>query len=312
MTDAKEIWDAIKSRFSGNDKSKKMQKYLLKQQFKSFSVSNLEGLHKAMVIIDGEGVDWTGHAEDKTDDYALMAFNSRNSGSDTEMSVIDKSGLGYGIQIHDEVLSYENEVFASVFDSRSSDAEDSLVNDRFAKVEGMHVVPPPMIGNYMPLKSDFGIDESKFTYGLKQSTTSKSDAKTSDLDSYDSSSSEETLETVPKPIESKPKVVNEPKVWSDAPIIEEQNFTSQAISTSIARKVNNARPKVYEIRPRHNVYKSHSPIKRPFNRTTSPKANFAQHKVNTAGDKSVSAVGGKWETAVKASAGCNWRYKRHY
>ncbi|GJY43674.1 hypothetical protein Tco_0431887 [Tanacetum coccineum] len=46
MTDAKEMWEAIKSRFSGNDKSKKMQKYILKQQFKGFSVSNSEGLHK--------------------------------------------------------------------------------------------------------------------------------------------------------------------------------------------------------------------------------------------------------------------------
>ncbi|GKC91502.1 hypothetical protein Tco_1152151 [Tanacetum coccineum] len=31
MTDAKEMWDAIKSRFGGNDESKKMQKYILKQ-----------------------------------------------------------------------------------------------------------------------------------------------------------------------------------------------------------------------------------------------------------------------------------------
>nr|GEZ72915.1 ribonuclease H-like domain-containing protein [Tanacetum cinerariifolium] len=46
MTDAKEMWEAIKSRFSGNDEYKKMQKYLLKQQFESFSVSNSEGLHK--------------------------------------------------------------------------------------------------------------------------------------------------------------------------------------------------------------------------------------------------------------------------
>ncbi|GJX98265.1 hypothetical protein Tco_0355284 [Tanacetum coccineum] len=45
----------------------------------------------------------------------------------------------------------------------------------------MHVVPPPMIGIYMPSKSDFGIDESKFIYGPKQSKTSESDAKTSDL-----------------------------------------------------------------------------------------------------------------------------------
>ncbi|GJW32555.1 hypothetical protein Tco_0052587 [Tanacetum coccineum] len=46
MTDAKEMWDAIKSRFGGNDESKKMQKYILKQQFEGFSVSNSEGLHK--------------------------------------------------------------------------------------------------------------------------------------------------------------------------------------------------------------------------------------------------------------------------
>nr|GEU92731.1 ribonuclease H-like domain-containing protein [Tanacetum cinerariifolium] len=46
ITDAKEIWEAIKSIFCRNDESKKMQKYILKQQFESFSVSNSEGLHK--------------------------------------------------------------------------------------------------------------------------------------------------------------------------------------------------------------------------------------------------------------------------
>ncbi|GKB72613.1 ribonuclease H-like domain-containing protein, partial [Tanacetum coccineum] len=46
MIDAKEMWDAIKSRFGGNDESKKMQKYILKQQFEGFSISNSKGLHK--------------------------------------------------------------------------------------------------------------------------------------------------------------------------------------------------------------------------------------------------------------------------
>ncbi|GJZ65119.1 hypothetical protein Tco_0621815 [Tanacetum coccineum] len=45
MTDAKEMWDAIKSRFGGNDESKKMQKYILKQQFEGFTVSNTKGLY---------------------------------------------------------------------------------------------------------------------------------------------------------------------------------------------------------------------------------------------------------------------------
>nr|GEW06459.1 xylulose kinase-1 [Tanacetum cinerariifolium] len=46
MADAKEMWEAIKSRFGGNDESKKMQKYLLKQQFEGFSVSSSKSLHK--------------------------------------------------------------------------------------------------------------------------------------------------------------------------------------------------------------------------------------------------------------------------
>ncbi|GJS01263.1 hypothetical protein Tco_0317771 [Tanacetum coccineum] len=47
IKDAKSLWAAIKSRFSGNIESKKMQKTVLKQQFENFSVSNTEGLDKA-------------------------------------------------------------------------------------------------------------------------------------------------------------------------------------------------------------------------------------------------------------------------
>ncbi|GJY67103.1 hypothetical protein Tco_0469341 [Tanacetum coccineum] len=323
----------------------------------------------------------------------LENFQSSSKGLskllNSQMSTRDKSGLGYGDKVHNGVLSYENEVFQSVFDSRSSDVEVSLVHDRFANVEGMHAVPPPMTGNYMPSGPDREVDDSMFTYGPKQSKTSESNTQTSNYDSCESNSSAETLEYVPEPIVVEPKVVIQPKVWSDAPIIEEyeqtvmmnifshlirdydfhekrmakqvelnkkkgkgigqgenrpvwnnvqrlnhqnkfvptavltrtgripvntarQNLSSQAATTSTARKVNTARPIVNEIRPRNNFYKSHSPIRRPFNRTTAPKAKFSNQKVNTAEVKAVSAVGGKRETAVKPSAGCNWRPKRHY
>ncbi|GJV65642.1 hypothetical protein Tco_1476470 [Tanacetum coccineum] len=212
---------------------------------------------KALVTLHGDGVDWTGYAEEEQKNFALMAFIK--SGLDTEvkscskeceesyaklkklydeqreqlgdasieiqaytqalkkvevqlvchqknqlvyeekisqMSAKDKSGLGYGDQIHEGVLSYEKEVFESVFDSRSSDVEDSPVYDRFAKVQGMHAVPPPMTGIYMPPKSNFVIND------------------------------EETLESVPKPAVNKPKVVSESKVWSDALIIKDYESDS--------------------------------------------------------------------------------------
>ena len=44
MDDAKEIWEAIRTRFGGNANSKKMQKNVLKQQFEAFSVSSSEVL----------------------------------------------------------------------------------------------------------------------------------------------------------------------------------------------------------------------------------------------------------------------------
>ncbi|GJW77690.1 ribonuclease H-like domain-containing protein [Tanacetum coccineum] len=46
MDDAKEIWEAIKTRFGGNANSKKMQKAVFKQQFKAFTISSSEGLEK--------------------------------------------------------------------------------------------------------------------------------------------------------------------------------------------------------------------------------------------------------------------------
>ncbi|GJX56040.1 hypothetical protein Tco_0285937 [Tanacetum coccineum] len=46
MDDAKEIWEAIRTRFGGNANSKKMQKAVFKQQFEAFRYPILEGLEK--------------------------------------------------------------------------------------------------------------------------------------------------------------------------------------------------------------------------------------------------------------------------
>ncbi|GKF50359.1 hypothetical protein Tco_0146826, partial [Tanacetum coccineum] len=46
---------------------------------------------KALVIIDGEGVDWTSHSEEEEEDYALMACNS--PGSDTEREQLSDASI---------------------------------------------------------------------------------------------------------------------------------------------------------------------------------------------------------------------------
>ncbi|GKA51943.1 hypothetical protein Tco_0745139 [Tanacetum coccineum] len=226
----------------------------------------------------------------------------------------------------------------------------------------MHVVPPPITGNYMPSGPDIEVDYSQFTY--------------------------EPSELVSELIVNESNVECQPKVWSDAPIIEEceldsedeyvsiptkqqetpsfanqqvktpretvknqfthsqkpkvdkkelavltrtgkipvntarasgtknvstarQSFNRQAVLTSTAMKVNTVKPIVNRVRPANVFHKTHSPSSRPFKKTTVLSTNFSKQKVNTAKVNAVSAVGGKRETAVKPSAGCNWRAQRY-
>nr|GEX18616.1 ribonuclease H-like domain-containing protein [Tanacetum cinerariifolium] len=151
-----------------------------------------------------------GNQESRKRDAGNVGHKARDneripSKQDESKAMVTIDGKGFGME---GVLSYENEVLESVFDSRPSNIEDSHMNDRFAKLKGMHTVPPLMTGIYITPVSDFGIDESKFTYGPKQSKNGESDAKTSDLASCYSNSSVKTLESMPKPVESEPKVDN--------------------------------------------------------------------------------------------------------
>nr|GEX06221.1 hypothetical protein [Tanacetum cinerariifolium] len=82
MVDAKEMWEAIKSRFGGNDDSKARDNGR-RPAFQDDS--------KALVTIDGEDIDWFGHVEEDTQNYAMMAFSSSNLGSDNKIKSCSKT-----------------------------------------------------------------------------------------------------------------------------------------------------------------------------------------------------------------------------
>ncbi|GJW78867.1 putative ribonuclease H-like domain-containing protein [Tanacetum coccineum] len=360
----------------------------------------------------------------------------------TQMSANDKFGLGYGDHRYDGILSYENEVLQSVFMNKESELEKQPLYDRFVTADGMHAVPPPMTGNYMPSGPEIEVDYSQFTYGPKQTQSSESESQTSEFDTCESNISTEPSELVSEPVVNESNIECQPKVWSDAPIIEEyesdsedeyvstprkeqetpsfanqqvktpretiknqfthsqkpkvdktelgygftvracfvygslnhlirdcdfhekrmarkaelnngwnnvqrvnkqnqfvpsavltrtgkipvstarasstKNFSTarqsvnrQTALTSTAMKVNTVKPIVNRVRPANVFHKTHSSSSRPFKKTTVLRTDFSKQKVNTAKVTTVSTVGGKRETAVKPSAGCNWRTQRY-
>ncbi|GJV85306.1 putative ribonuclease H-like domain-containing protein [Tanacetum coccineum] len=118
-------------------------------------------------------------------------------------------------------------------------------------------------------------------------------------------------------------------IWNNTQRINHQNkFVPTAVLTRSGRipvstakqYVNTATPKnrVNVSKSKINTFpKSHSPIRRPFYKSTVLNTRVSKEKVNTvrvngvntAGQTAVSTVKGNGVTAVKASAGCVWRPK---
>ncbi|GJS06343.1 hypothetical protein Tco_0363139 [Tanacetum coccineum] len=92
--------------------------------------------------------------------------SSKNLGKllNTQMSANDKFRLGYGDHRYDGILSYENEVLQSVFMTKESELEKQPLYDRFVTTGGMHVVPPPMTGKYMPTGPDIECMRTRNSY----------------------------------------------------------------------------------------------------------------------------------------------------
>ncbi|GKE19737.1 hypothetical protein Tco_1431249 [Tanacetum coccineum] len=121
----------------------------------------------------------------------------------SSMSSRSKFGLGFGETFgSDEVFDPSA---PSIFDTTPEDVEGKPLYNRFVKTDRMKAVPPPLSGNYIPLLDPTDLDESQMTYGPKQTLTSDSEPKISDLDSCKSNSSVESLESMPKLVIIEPK-----------------------------------------------------------------------------------------------------------
>ncbi|GKD22821.1 hypothetical protein Tco_1224524 [Tanacetum coccineum] len=86
-----------------------------------------------------------------------------------------------------------------------------------------------------------------------------------------------------------------------------QRVNKQTVLTSTVLKVNTVKSMMNDSTPENVFNKTHSPLTRPFKRTTVLRTNLTNQKVYTVKVKELSTVGEKWVIAVKSSASCKWR-----
>nr|GEV74608.1 ribonuclease H-like domain-containing protein [Tanacetum cinerariifolium] len=160
----------------------------------------------ALVIVNGEDIDWSGHVEEDAKSYAMMAYS--NSGSDNEVQSCSQACADSYARLkklydeqRDKLGDASVEITAYTLAlKKESNLEDTPVNDGYA--DGIHAVPPPMTGNCMPSGPDVDINYSKFTYGPKQTLADESNSKPSEYTSCESDSSVKPSLSVPEPVEN--------------------------------------------------------------------------------------------------------------
>ncbi|GJT22962.1 reverse transcriptase domain-containing protein [Tanacetum coccineum] len=160
------------------------------------------------LTVDVESVDWNKSISEDDDNYAFMANNNSGSDTqvpscsneckesyanikrlyDTQREQLSDASVEIKVilrvlrklkplfvvlqQINFDNsgnLSYENEVFQSVFRCNASDSENPPLHKRLAKTCEMQAVPPPMTGNYFPLDL---MDKEGFT-AMPETTQTK-------------------------------------------------------------------------------------------------------------------------------------------
>ncbi|GJW17418.1 putative ribonuclease H-like domain-containing protein [Tanacetum coccineum] len=111
----------------------------------------------------------------------------------SSMSSRSKFGLGFGETFgSDEVFDLSA---PSIFDTTPEDVAEKPLYDMFVKAVGMHVVPPPITGTFMPPSNNPDIDDTQFTYGSKSNNYVDTNSVSNDFVSCDNSDKSSDSET---------------------------------------------------------------------------------------------------------------------
>nr|GEU35455.1 reverse transcriptase domain-containing protein [Tanacetum cinerariifolium] len=302
IKDVKTLWEAIKTRFGGNKESKKMQKTILKQQYKILLHQELKGQAFALTY----------------DDDVMFSFFANQSNSlqldNEDLKQIDTDDLKeIYLKWQVAMLTIRVKRFIKKTGRNLNFNGKETVGFDKIKVECYNYhrrVETPtnalVITDGMGYDWSYQAEEGPTNFALMTHSSSGLSSPDTEDFSNDLTHPHSRRNFVPSAV-----ITNSCKVPVNTT---RQSLSRVVTSTSTARYVNTtaSRPTMNGTKPSSNVFhKSHSPVKRTLNQRTTPKNNDLKEKVNnakvnnvtTAGTITiVSAVQGNRENVVNSSA----------
>ncbi|GJT53229.1 putative ribonuclease H-like domain-containing protein [Tanacetum coccineum] len=111
----------------------------------------------------------------------------------SSMSSRSKFGLGFGETFRSDKVFDPSA--PSIFDTTPEDVEGKPLYDRLVKAVGMHTVPSPITGTFMPPSNKPELDDTQVTYGSKSNDYFEANSVSNDFVSSDNSDKSSDSET---------------------------------------------------------------------------------------------------------------------
>ncbi|GJY30763.1 hypothetical protein Tco_0414258 [Tanacetum coccineum] len=261
-----------------------------------------------LLTMDDAIVIWGETYVDEETNHALMAISFSSEVSLCSKTCIDSYNTLKTLcdeqmnQLGDQeaqILAYSQAVENLKLKFTEEDSVGKPLYSRFIKTNNFKGVLHPLSGDYTP-KPQEEIDESLYVYG----SIGTSSEHSVDLESEISRVPQEVINHanyfVPRSVILNSVRPNINSIWSN---VNTGSFNvnsvrpKQPVPTSTPPNFSSERPQVNKFNQRSNFSKSHSSVRRPFAK-------------NTAQMSHSHAVKGNWGSAVKTSAGYNWRPTR--
>ncbi|GJT04541.1 putative ribonuclease H-like domain-containing protein [Tanacetum coccineum] len=195
IDDAKELWAAIKNRFEGLDKAyDRFQRLISQLEVHGAPVSNEDANHKflkalpsawsniALIMRNNENLD-TLDLDDLYNNLKVYEVEIKGSSGSSSNSQNIAFLSSKNASSSDEALNTTNDASITTSYNFQGQSSSSSYADEvmFKKVNGYHAVPPPLTGNYIPLKADLsfaGLDDSVYKCNVSKTIVNESKVET--------------------------------------------------------------------------------------------------------------------------------------
>ncbi|GKE79258.1 ribonuclease H-like domain-containing protein, partial [Tanacetum coccineum] len=178
-----------------------------KARYSSFKLNELDKSEEPKTLLSIDSMlNWSDHEGEDVENGAAQVYGmiarAKDDADDIAASSTTDDATG---DVADDVsnaaaeFSLMDEVFdpssPSIFDTTPEDVAEKPLYDRFVKAVGMHDVPPPITGTFMPPSNNPDLDDTQVTYGSKSNNYFETNSVSNDFVSCDNSDKSSESET---------------------------------------------------------------------------------------------------------------------